>query len=132
MCGRREGGIIHVWGRRLREEVPLTTLDFRQSIPFPFFYYTSSNKREGSGNPPCKPQQPVAVESAVQESSRSPGQHLLCFSLPPHQRNLQLVLMHGYEVIQEREDTAVCDGTLCLLVFGETWASVDSFPTLAS
>jgi len=77
-----------------------------------------------------KPQQPVAacmVESAVRESSRSPGQHLLCFSLPPHQRNLQLIIMHGYEEIQDREDTtSMCDGTLCLLVFREVWASEDS------
>lgn len=33
--------------------------------------------------------------------------------------------------MQDREDTAMCDGTLCLLVFGEKWASVDSFPYLS-
>lgn len=63
-----------------------------------------------------KPQQPVAacmVESTIQKSSRSPGQYLLCFSLPPHQRNLQLATMHGYEEIGDREDTtSICDGTL--------------------
>lgn len=32
-------GIIHVWGRRLREEVPLTNLDLWQSIPFPFLLH---------------------------------------------------------------------------------------------
>lgn len=65
LCVWQEGGgIIHVWGRRLREEVPLTTLDLRQSVPFPFFY-TSFNKREEVATLSEKPQQPVAVESAV-------------------------------------------------------------------
>lgn len=34
VVGGRE--IIHVWGRRLREEVSLTKLDSWKSIPFPF------------------------------------------------------------------------------------------------
>lgn len=93
-------GIIHVWGRRLREEVPLT--GFMSVHSFPVFTTPVLIKGREVATLSGKPQQPVAactMESAVQESSRSPGQHLLCFSLPPHQRNLQLIVMHGYEEI---------------------------------
>lgn len=119
-------------GKEVKGRSTLNYIGFMAVHSFPIFTTPVLIKGREVATFPEKPQQPVAVESAVQESSRSPGQRLLCFSLPPHQRNLQLVLMHGYEEIQDREDTAMCDGTLCLLVFGEKWASVDSFPTLAS
>lgn len=127
-------GIIHVWGRRLREEVPLT--GFMAVHSFPVFTIPVLIKGREVATLSGKPQQPVAackMESAVQESSRSPRQHFLCFSLPPHQRNLQLIIMHRYEEIWDRKDTtSMRDGTLCLLVFIEMWASEDFFPIVAS
>lgn len=119
-------------GKEVKGRSTLNYTGFKAVHSFPDFTTPVLIKGREVATLPEKPQQPVAVESAVRESSRSPGQHLLRFSLPPHQRNLQVILMHGYEEIQDREDTAMCDGTLCLLVFGEKWASADSFPTLAS
>lgn len=99
-------------GKEVKGRSSLNYIGFKAVHSFPVFTTPVLIKGREVATLPEKPQQPVAVESAVQESSRSPGQHLLCFSLPPHQRNLELILMHGYEEMQGREDTAMCDGTL--------------------